>query len=354
MGGYFLSRCFFRAERRGRDGCGGAHSLRCLSGPVSLPWGSGVAIVGTVKLVLALYGRFRDLIHEAARFGVVGLAALAVTDGGANLLHYDAGVDKFSAVAVATIVATVFSFAASRYWTFRHRDRRGARKETVLFFLVNGVGVAISEGCIGFASALGLTGKISYNVALNGGIALATLFRYWSYRRWVWPTAAAASGRTGQAGSRLTAKERLRQIPVGELAKFSVVGVFALVCGNGAAFLLHARSGAVPLVSGAAGVVVAMAISYGGNRYWTFRDRQRTSFSRESVRYAILYSTGLLIQLLCVVLTAGVLGQHGIPSGEAALLTGIGLAVAFRFWCCREWVWPRQHPVPAATRPIMN
>ncbi len=257
-----------------------------------------MAIVGTVKLVLALYYRFRDLIDEAARFGVVGLAGLAVTDGGANLLHYDAGVDKFSAVAIATIVATVLSFVASRYWTFRHRDRRGAPKETVLFFLVNGVGVAISEGCIGFASALGLTGKISYNVALNGGIALATLFRYWSYRRWVWPAAAAASGRTGPADSRLTAKERLRQLPAGELAKFSVVGVFALVCGNGAAFLLHARLGAVPLVSGAAGIVVAMAISYGGNRYWTFRYRQRTGFRRESVRYAILYSTGLLIQLL--------------------------------------------------------
>ena len=170
------------------DECSGAQPRRCQSGPVSLP-GLDVATVGTVKLVLALYGRFRDLIHEAARFGVVGLAALAVTDGGANLLHYDAGVDKFSAVAVATIVATVFSFVASRYWTFRHRDRSGARRETVLFFLVNGVGVAISEGCVGFASALGLTGKVSYNLALNGGIALATVFRYWSYRRWVWPAA---------------------------------------------------------------------------------------------------------------------------------------------------------------------
>ncbi len=313
-----------------------------------------MAIVGTVKSVPVLYGRFRDLIHEAARFGVVGLAALAVTDGGANLLHYDAGVDKFSAVAVATIVATVLSFAASRYWTFRHRDRRGARKETVLFFLVNGVGVAISEGCIGLASALGLTGKISYNVALNGGIALATLFRYWSYRRWVWPAATAASGRAGQAGSRLKVKVTLKQLPVGELAKFSVVGVFALVCGNGGAFLLHTQPGATPLASGAAGIVVATAISYAGNRYWTFRHRQRTSFRRESVRYAILYSTGLLIQLLCVVLTAGVLGRHGMLSGEAELFIGIGLAVAFRFWCCREWVWPRQHPVPAATSPIMN
>jgi putative flippase GtrA len=313
-----------------------------------------VAIVGTVQLVLALYYRFRDLIHEAARFGVVGLAALAVTDGGANLLHYDAGVDKFSAVAIATIVATVLSFVASRYWTFRHRDRSGARKETVLFFLVNGVGVAISEGCIGLASALGLTGKISYNVALNGGIALATLFRYWSYRRWVWPAAAAASGQAGPAGSRLTAKETLRQLPVGELAKFSVVGVLALVCGNGGAFLLHAQPGAIPLASGAAGIVVAMAISYAGNRYWTFRHRQHGDFRRESVRYAALYSAGLVIQFSYVALTVSVLAGHGMPSGEAALLIGIGLGAVFRWWYCREWVWPRRHQMPAATRPIMN
>lgn len=27
----------------------------------------------------------------------------------------------------------------------------------------------------------------TYNIAVNGGIALATLFRYWSYKKWVWP-----------------------------------------------------------------------------------------------------------------------------------------------------------------------
>jgi hypothetical protein len=54
--------------------------------------------------------------------------------------------DFFSATAIATIVATAISFVASRYWTFRHRDRSGARRETVLFFTVNGIGVGISEG----------------------------------------------------------------------------------------------------------------------------------------------------------------------------------------------------------------
>lgn len=168
----------------------------------------------------ALYGRFRDLIHEAARFGVVGLAGLVVTGIGANLLQYGAGTDTFSATAAATIVATAVSFAASRYWTFRHRNRSGARRETVLFYLVNAIGAAIPEGRAWLASALGLTGKVSYNVAPNGGIALATLFR-WAYEK----------------------------LPVGEVAKFGVAGALALLAadrGAGAALVIGAGLGAFP------------------------------------------------------------------------------------------------------------
>jgi putative flippase GtrA len=131
-----------------------------------------------------------DLISEAARFAAVGLAGVVVTDGGANLLRYDAGLDRFTSVAIATIAAVALSFVASRYWTFRHREHTGLGRETVLFFAANGVGVAISEGCVWLASAFGGQGKLSYNVALAGGIALATLFRYWSYKKWVWPRSA--------------------------------------------------------------------------------------------------------------------------------------------------------------------
>src|ERR1700733_940812 len=133
------------------------------------------------------HGRVRDLISEAARFAVVGLAGVIITDGGANLLRYDAGLDRFTAVAIATLAAVVISFVASRYWTFRRREHGGLGRETVLFCVANGIGVAISEGCVWLASAFGWEGKLSYNIALAGGIALATLFRYWSYKRWVWP-----------------------------------------------------------------------------------------------------------------------------------------------------------------------
>jgi putative flippase GtrA len=52
----------------------------------------------------ALYARFLQLIHEAGRFGVVGLAGLAVTDGGANLLKYRAGLSSVAATAIAIVV----------------------------------------------------------------------------------------------------------------------------------------------------------------------------------------------------------------------------------------------------------
>lgn len=133
------------------------------------------------------YDRFRDLIGEAGRFAVVGLAGVVITDGGANLLRYGAGLDRFTAVAIATLAAVAVSFVASRYWTFPHRERTGLRRETVLFCVANAIGVAISEGCVWLASAFGWQGKLSYNIALAGGIALATLFRYWSYKKWVWP-----------------------------------------------------------------------------------------------------------------------------------------------------------------------
>ena len=44
-----------------------------------------------MRLTRRLYQRFRVLIHEAAKFGVVGLAGFIVSLGGADVLHYGAG-----------------------------------------------------------------------------------------------------------------------------------------------------------------------------------------------------------------------------------------------------------------------
>ena len=145
---------------------------------------------------------------------MVGLAGVVITDGGANLLRYEAGLDRFTAVAIATLAAVAISFVASRYWTFRHREHGGLGRETVLFCVANGIGVAISEGCVWLASAFGWEGKLSYNIALAGGIALATLFRYWSYKKWVWPRSRSVVAEQARERSLVDAGHLVRAGPV--------------------------------------------------------------------------------------------------------------------------------------------
>ena len=148
-----------------------------------------------MRLTRRLYQRFRVLIHEAAKFGVVGLAGFVVSLGGADVLHFDLGVGKYKAVVVATVAATVVTFLGNRYWAFRHRERVGMGRETVLFFVFNAIGLAIQLACVAIVvDGAGLQGKVWYNLANLCGIGLGTLFRFWSYRKWVWRTQEPASG----------------------------------------------------------------------------------------------------------------------------------------------------------------
>ena len=148
-----------------------------------------------MRLTRRLYQRFRVLIHEAAKFGVVGLAGFVVSLGGADVLRYGAGMGKYKAVIVATVLATVVTFIGNRYWAFRHRERTGMGRETVLFFVFNGIGLLIQLACVAIVQdGLQLNGKVWYNIANLAGIGLGTLFRFWSYRKWVWRTQEPPSG----------------------------------------------------------------------------------------------------------------------------------------------------------------
>ena len=136
-----------------------------------------------------LYEQFRTLIHEVAKFGVVGLVGFIITVGGADVLRYGLGVGKYKAVIAATVLATIATFLGNRYWTFRHRERTGMGRETVLFFVYNGVGLLIQLSCVAIVQdGLGLGSKAWYNIANLMGIALGTLFRFYAYRKWVWKT----------------------------------------------------------------------------------------------------------------------------------------------------------------------
>jgi putative flippase GtrA len=144
-----------------------------------------------VNDIRGLYQRFRHLIHEGAKFSVVGGVGFLVTDGGTNLLQPVLH-GWLKANVIATLAATIVTYLGSRYWTFRHRQRGRTGREAVLFFMLNGMGLCIQLACLGFTGyALGRTDSLVSNVALFLGICLGTLFRFWSYRKWVWtaPTA---------------------------------------------------------------------------------------------------------------------------------------------------------------------
>jgi len=141
-----------------------------------------------VTVVRGLYERFRQLIHEAAKFGVVGVVGVLITNGGYALLHTKFGMGPVSATTVATIVATAVSYVANRYWSFRHRERTSVAREGTIFFVLNGIGLLIQDAVVAFNFYILGFGhnKAAEFIALNAGIALATLFRFWSYRKWVW------------------------------------------------------------------------------------------------------------------------------------------------------------------------
>ncbi|GIH89659.1 GtrA family protein [Planobispora siamensis] len=132
------------------------------------------------------YERFADLARELAKFGTIGAIAFVIDFGSTNLLRFGFGWGPLTSKVVATIIAATFAYAGNRFWTFRHREQSGLAREYFLFFLLNGIGLLISMLVIGFVTyTLGLQDPLSYNAALLVGTVLGTLFRFWSYKRWV-------------------------------------------------------------------------------------------------------------------------------------------------------------------------
>jgi putative flippase GtrA len=314
------------------------------------------ASVGPVTFVLALYARFRRLIRDAGRFCAVGLAGLVVTNGGANLLTYRVGLNAVSATAIAIVASTALTFPGNRYWTFRHRERSGAGRESVLFFALNAVGIGISGACVGITYPFGLARDgLAYNVALNGGNALATLFRYRSYKRWVWPAAPATPAAPAAAAARAPRPARLLNGWLGLLARettrFAAVGAVGLLITGAGVGLLRFGLAEGPLTSVVTATAAALAVTYSGHRYFTFRHRQRRGVPREGVRFLALNAAGLAVQLGCIELASYVLGPLTAMAYVIALVTGVALTTALRYWSYRTWVWPARPASLAAPRP---
>ena len=141
-----------------------------------------------MRLFTTVQNVFLMLWREAAKFGVVGGLGWFIDNGIYALLwHGPMSESTVKARIVSTGIATLFSWFANRYWTFRHRRSDRPWKEFVLFLTMNGVGLGIVVLCQ-FVSryVLGFT-SFSADFIAGGviGLILGTIFRFFAYRFFV-------------------------------------------------------------------------------------------------------------------------------------------------------------------------
>ena len=146
-----------------------------------------------MRLVRLLPQRWQNLIHEAAKFGLVGGINLVINYAVFNALALTIFVGgQLKATVVAAFVSTITSYLMNRHWTYRDRPKSALRREYLLFFLFNATGLLIELGVLGLAKyGLGVNSLLALNVAKTGGVALGTMFRFWSYRTFVFRPATA-------------------------------------------------------------------------------------------------------------------------------------------------------------------
>jgi len=170
----------------------------------------------------AVRQRFDRLVREVAKFGAVGGAGLLVNLLVFNLVRHVTDLQVVRASVIATVVAIIFNYLGFRYFTYRDREKGRRTKELGLFLLFSAVGLVIENGVLYAATyGFGWDSPLQSNIFKFLGIGIATLFRFWSYRTWVFralPAEEAAAGaesfletpRRGARGAQKPEKPRVR------------------------------------------------------------------------------------------------------------------------------------------------
>ncbi|MEW1929713.1 GtrA family protein [Streptomyces sp. NPDC088360] len=137
----------------------------------------------------ALRVRLEQLAREVAKFGAVGALGTLVNFGVSNLLWHTTDLQAVRANVIATVVAIAFNYVGFRYFTYRDRDKSSRTKELTLFLMFSAVGLVIENGVL-YAAIYGFDwdSPLQRNIFKFVGIGIATCFRFWSYRTWVFKT----------------------------------------------------------------------------------------------------------------------------------------------------------------------
>jgi putative flippase GtrA len=161
----------------------------------------GVHLIDTtLSLLPAPVRRIVDEHRELLRFAVVGGITFMIT----TAVNYSLKLtilqrNPVSALAVAVIIATIVSYVLNREWSFSTRGGRERHHEAALFFLISGVGVVLNsmpEYISHYMLDLRVpnVGRPTQEICdfVSGmivGTLVAMAFRWWAFRKWVFPNA---------------------------------------------------------------------------------------------------------------------------------------------------------------------
>lgn len=139
--------------------------------------------------------RIRLLTREVLTFLTVGGTGYVVDVAAFNVfrsMHPFATLDPSVARTLAVALAMCVTYLGNRTLTWRDHTSGNRRRQVGLFILFNIIGFGFSVVTLVIShDALGLTSRLADNISANViGLALGTIFRYLTYKRFVFTTQA--------------------------------------------------------------------------------------------------------------------------------------------------------------------
>lgn len=155
----------------------------------------------TDATIARLPGAIRPLAerhHELIKFAIVGGTTFIIDSALFYTLKLTVLEPKpVTAKIISGIVAVIASYILNREWSFRDRGGRERHHEALLFFAFSGVGVLLSMAPLWFSSyvlqlrapmvSLTVENIADFVAAYILGNLLQMVFRFWAFRRWVFP-----------------------------------------------------------------------------------------------------------------------------------------------------------------------
>ncbi|MFK0226641.1 GtrA family protein [Streptomyces sp. NPDC090303] len=157
----------------------------------------------------------RSLGGEVSRFGAVGAIGWVVDTAIFNLCLHVLGLQSVRSGVLASAVAIIVNYAGNRKWTYGSRSSSRRMREAFLFIVFSVAGTVIQNSILAISHyGMDNTSLLADNVAKNVvGLALATVFRFFAYRAWVFPKAAQRQDGQEAEFSRISSPSRIGAQP---------------------------------------------------------------------------------------------------------------------------------------------